>query len=280
MEDLQGKVVVITGGAGGIGRALAGCFLEEGAKVMLGDLDSASLQIAADEMASRGSVATCVVDVTEQASTDRLCEATLDTFGAVHVICNNAGVSGRRHPMAETTDADWDWVVSVNLMGVVHGIRSFVPGLIEQGEGHVVNTASLAGLSAVPFGAPYSATKHAVVGLSQSLSIELQAGGGGVGVTVLCPDWLRSDIAESITNWPTARLGARPADSTDQLAQLMDGVFTDAVAQAPDPASYARKAVDAVKADQFLVLTETPLVDAALQIHTGVLNGGLPAIPM
>jgi NAD(P)-dependent dehydrogenase (short-subunit alcohol dehydrogenase family) len=238
------------------------------------------LQVAADQLASRGSVATCVVDVTEQASTDQLREATLDAFGAAHVICNNAGVSGRRHPMAETTDADWDWVVGVNLMGVVHGIRSFVPGLIEQGDGHVVNTASLAGLSAVPFGAPYSATKHAVVGLSQSLSIELQAGGGGVGVTVLCPDWLRSDIAESTTNWPTDRLGPRPADSTDQLAQLMDGVFTDAVAQAPDPVTYARKAVDAVKADQFLVLTETALVDAALHIHTDVLNGGRPAIPM
>jgi NAD(P)-dependent dehydrogenase (short-subunit alcohol dehydrogenase family) len=280
MDDVRDKVVVITGGAGGIGRALAECFLDEGAKVMLGDLDPASLQVAADQLAPRGAVATCVVDVTEQASTDQLREATLDAFGGVHVICNNAGVSGRRHPMAETTDADWDWVVGVNLMGVVHGIRTFVPGLIEQGDGHVVNTASLAGVSAVPFGAPYSATKHAVVGLSQSLSIELQASGRDVGVTVLCPDWLRTDIAESTTNWPTARLGARPADSTDQLAQMMDGVFTDAVAQAPDPVAYARKAVDAVKADQFLVLTETPLVDAALQIHTDVLNGGLPSVPM
>jgi NAD(P)-dependent dehydrogenase (short-subunit alcohol dehydrogenase family) len=280
MRELDGKVAVITGGAGGIGRALAECFLDEGAKVMLGDLDPASLQVAADDLAPRGAVATCVVDVTEQTSTDQLREATMDAFGAAHVICNNAGVSGRRHPMAETTDADWDWVVGVNLMGVVHGIRSFVPGLIEQGEGHVVNTASLAGLSAVPFGAPYSATKHAVVGLSQSLSIELQASGRDVGVTVLCPDWLRSDIAESTTNWPTKRLGARPADSDDQLAQMMDAVFTDAVAQAPDPLPYARKAVDAVKADQFLVLTETPLVHAALQIHSEVLDGGRPAIPM
>lgn len=280
MEQLKGKVVVITGGAGGIGRALATCFLDEGAKVVLGDLDEGALRAAADELGSSGEVATCVVDVTEQSSTDDLRDVALDAFGAVHVICNNAGVSGRRHPMAETTDADWDWVVGVNLMGVVHGIRSFVPRLIEQGEGHVVNTASLAGLSAVPFGAPYAATKHAVVGLSQSLFVELQASGTGVGVTVLCPDWLRTDIAESTANWPSSQLGERPADSSDQLAQMMDAVFTDAVANAPAPDAYARKVVDAVLADRFMVLTETPLVEQALAIHAQVLQGAPPSIPM
>lgn len=280
MEQLRGKVAVITGGAGGIGRALAEVFLGEGAKVVLGDLDEAHLAVVADELRALGDVATCAVDVTEQAGTDRLRDAAVDAFGTAHVICNNAGVSGRRHAMAETTDADWDWVVSVNLMGVVHGIRSFVPLLLAQGEGHVVNTASLAGLSPVPFGAPYAATKHAVVGLSQSLSIEMDAAGGTVGVTVLCPDWLQTGIAESHTNWPTDRLGSRPDDSADTGVQFMDAVFTDAVATAPGPHDYARKAVDAVKSNRFMVLTETPLVQQALEIRQQVVEGARPSIPM
>jgi NAD(P)-dependent dehydrogenase (short-subunit alcohol dehydrogenase family) len=249
-------------------------------KVVLGDLDEQHLDTVAEELRERGEVVTCEVDVTEQASTDRLRDAAIDAFGAAHVVCNNAGVSGRRHAMAETTDADWDWVVGVNLMGVVHGIRSFVPLLVEQGEGHIVNTASLAGLSPVPFGAPYAATKHAVVGLSQSLSLEMDAAGGAVGVTVLCPDWLNTDIAESHSNWPTDRLGPRPSDSDDPGVQFMDAVFVDAVATAPSPQAYARKAVDAVKANQFMVLTETPLVTQALEIRAQLVAGGRPSIPM
>ena len=211
---------------------------------------------------------------------DELRDATLDAFGTAHVVCNNAGVSGRRHAMAETTEADWDWVVGVNLMGVVHGIRSFAALLLEQGEGHVVNTASLAGLSAVPFAAPYVATKHAVVGLSQSLSLEFQASGSAVGVSVLCPDWLNTDIAESHSNWPTDRLGSRPPDPDDAAVQFVDSVFVDAVAQAPGPEAYARKVVAAVRNNQFLVLTETPLVEQALETHVRVLRGAPPSIPM
>lgn len=279
MDQLRDKVAVITGGAGGIGRALAEVFLAEGAKVVLGDLDERRLDQVADVLRAEGAVATCAVDVTEQSETDRLRDFAVETFGAAHVICNNAGVSGRRHAMAETTDADWDWVVGVNLMGVVHGIRSFVPLLLEQGEGHVVNTASLAGLSAVPFGAPYAATKHAVVGLSQSLSLEMDVAGGAIGVTVLCPDWLHTDIAESHTNWPTERLGPRPDDSDDPGVQFMDAVFVDAVATAPGPQAYARQAVEAVKANRFMVLTETPLVSQALEIRAQVVAGERPSIP-
>ncbi len=279
MEDLAGKVAVITGGASGIGRALAEAFLSEGMRVMLGDLDPIALRKTTDELSAHGEVRCFEVDVTDRAAVDALRDATIDAFGTAHVVCNNAGVSGRRHAMAETTEADWDWVVGVNLMGVVHGIRSFASLLVEQGEGHVVNTASLAGLSAVPFAAPYVATKHAVFGLSQSLSLEFQASGSAVGVTVLCPDWLNTDIAESHSNWP-AKLGTRPADADDPAVQFMDAVFVDAVAQAPGPEAYARKVVAAVRDGQFLVLTETPLVDLALQTHLGVLQGARPSIPM
>src|SRR3954467_5818052 len=143
MEELAGKVAVITGGASGIGRALAEAFLSEGMRVLLGDLDPIGLAKTTDELRAHGEVRGCEVDVTDQAAMDGLRDAAVDAFGTAHVVCNNAGVSGRRHAMAETTEADWDWVVGVNLMGVVHGIRSFAPLLLEQGEGHVVNTASL-----------------------------------------------------------------------------------------------------------------------------------------
>lgn len=279
MDELEGKVAVVTGGAGGIGRALARAFLAEGMRVMVADLDPTAIAAALDDLDGSGDVRGCEVDVTDQAAVDALRDRTIDVFGTAHVVCNNAGVSGRRHAMVETTDADWDWVVGVNLMGVVHGVRSFAPLLVEQRDGHIVNTASLAGLAAVPFDAPYAATKHAVVGLSQSLSLELEVGGSGVGVTVLCPDWLNTDIAESHANWPTEQLGPRPEDSTDPGVQFMDAVFVDAVATAPGPDAYARKVVDAIRDDQFLVLTETPLIEQSLRIHAQVLQGARPTLP-
>lgn len=279
MEQLTGKVAVVTGGAGGIGRALAAQFMAEGMRVMIGDIDRSAGGATVAELSSAGDIRFTEVDVTEQGSVHSLRDATLDAFGAVHVVCNNAGVSGRRHAMTETTDADWEWVVGVNLMGVVHGIRSFAPLLVAQGEGHVVNTASLAGLAAVPFASPYVATKHAVVGLSQSLALEFETSGGGVGVTVLCPDWLRTDIAESKTNWPHAKLGARPEDSRHPGVEFVDAAFTDAVAQAPLPDAFARKAVAAVKANTFLVLTETLLVERALESHRDLLQGAPPRLP-
>jgi NAD(P)-dependent dehydrogenase (short-subunit alcohol dehydrogenase family) len=279
MEQLEGKVAVVTGGARGIGRALAEQCLAEGMQVMIGDLDEASALATADELSAVGSVRSTAVDVSDQADVDALRDATLEAFGAVHVVCNNAGVSGRRHAMAETTDADWQWVVGVNLMGVVHGIRSFAPILLAQGEGHIVNTASLAGLSAVPFASPYVATKHAVVGLSQSLALEFEASGSDVGVTVLCPDWLRTDIAESRSNWPGAELGTRPAESQDPGVQFMDALFTSAVAAAPPPDEFARKAIASVKQNRFLVLTETPLVEQALRSHRDLLEGAPPSLP-
>ena len=179
---------------------------------------------------------------------DELRDATLDAFGTAHVVCNNAGVSGRRHAMAETTDADWDWVVGVNLMGVVHGVRSFASLLIEQGEGHVVNTASLAGLSAVPFAAPYVATKHAVVGLSQSLVARVP--GERIGrrrdraVSRLAQHRHRR-VPQQLAN-RAARAAALPIPTTPRV-QFIDAVFVDAVATAPGPEAYARKVVAAVR---------------------------------
>jgi NAD(P)-dependent dehydrogenase (short-subunit alcohol dehydrogenase family) len=279
MDQLRDKVAVVTGGASGIGRALAEQFLAEGMRVFLGDIDADALAETVAELSGSGEVRGLCTDVTQATEVDALRDATVEAFGAAHVVCNNAGVSGRRHAMWETTEADWDWVVGVNLMGVVHGIRAFAPLLVEQREGHVVNTASLAGIAAMPFAAPYFATKHAVLGLSKSLVLEFEAGGTGVGVTVLCPDWLKTDIAESHTNWPKDRLGERPADSTEPAVQFVDAVFIDAVENAPGPEGLARMTIDAIRTNRFLVLTDTPLVAQGIAQQVSILNGSPPAMP-
>jgi NAD(P)-dependent dehydrogenase (short-subunit alcohol dehydrogenase family) len=279
MQQLEGKVAVVTGGASGIGRALAEVALAEGMLVMIGDIDGPRARTVCGELAASGRVAWCEVDVSDARAVDALRDATLAEFGAVHLVCNNAGVSGRRHALAETTTADWDWVVGVNLLGVVHGVRSFLPLLVEQGEGHVVNTASLAGWTAVPFAAPYVATKHAVVGLSQSLALELASTAPSIGVTLLCPDWLRTEIADARRHWPD-HLGEYPAESSDPGVQFVDTMLTDAVSQAPPPDAFARAAIDAVKAEQFVVFTETPLVEQALEGHRQVMQGAPPRVPM
>jgi NAD(P)-dependent dehydrogenase (short-subunit alcohol dehydrogenase family) len=280
MDQLRGKVAVVTGGARGIGKALAERFLAEQMRVVIGDIDPTSLAATVEELSGAGEICGLRTDVTSQSDVDALRDAALDAFGAVHVVCNNAGVSGRRHAMWETTEADWDWVVGVNLTGVVHGVRSFAPLLVDQGEGHVVNTASLAGLSAVPFAAPYIATKHAVFGLSQTLALEFEASGGDVGVTVLCPDWLKTDIAESHTNWPTDQLGPRPQDSTNPAVQFVDQVFIDSVENAPGPEGLATMTVQAIVANRFLVVTETSLVEQALESRVQLLHGAPPAMPI
>ena len=189
--------------------------------------------------------------------------ATFDHFGTAHVVCNNAGVGGGFGRTWEVTPEGWEWTVSVNLMGVVHGIQAFVPRLVEQGEGHVVNTASLAGLRGAPMMGPYVATKHAVVGLSESLHHDLVMSGSAVGVSVLCPSFIRTRIADSGRNWP-ARLGVNPMPEGDS-----PGVdfIRSMVESGMDPADYAATVVDAVRTDRFIVLSDPTDVGAIAARH-------------
>ena len=192
MDDLVGKVAVVTGAASGIGLALAERFVAEGMHVVLSDVDEPRLtEVTARFAEDGGDVAARICDTASEADVAALAEFTIERFGAAHVLCNNAGIGGMGDAWIDPM-ALWERVVAINLYGVVHGIRSFLPIMNDQGEGHIVNTASMAGLGPMPGAAPYNATKHAVVAISEGLYLELKATGSPVEISVLCPSWVKN----------------------------------------------------------------------------------------
>ncbi len=258
MEDLRGKVAVITGGASGIGRAVADRAAAEGMKIVLGDIEEGPLKEAVDDLTSTGAEALGVVtDVSDAASVQALRDRTLDRFGSVHLVHNNAGI-GLGGPIWEVSEEDWRWILGVNLWGVIHGVAAFVPVLVEQGEGHVVNTASIAGLIAAPFLGPYNATKQAVVAISETLFKDLQAVGAPIGVSVLCPGFVRTRIAESERNRPQWAPD-REAPGTAELRGAVQNMVAGGIA----PATVADRVIDAVRTNTFYILTH-PELDEAL----------------
>src|SRR5215831_9168764 len=193
MEQLRGKTAVITGGASGIGRALADRFAAEGMNLVLGDIEQPALARAVDELATAGTEAVGArTDVAELADVEALRDRALEQFGAVHVVCNNAGVAGGS--VIDSPIEVWRWVMGVNLWGVIHGCHVFLPHLLEQDEGHVVTTASIAGLAGVGGLGVYCTAKWGVVGLSDALFHDLAAGESNVGVSVLCPGFVRTHV--------------------------------------------------------------------------------------
>jgi len=196
MDEFRDKVAVVTGAASGIGFGLARRFASEGMKVVMADVEEPALKSAADELESDGAdVLAIVTDVSDHAAVQSLAAATFDRFGTAHIVCNNAGI-GTGGLAWEVSEAKWRWIVGVNLMGVVHGIHFFVPRMLQQGRpGHIVNTASLAGLVPVAEMAPYATSKHAVVGLSESLNAELSP--RGIHVSAICPGFIDTGIIAS-----------------------------------------------------------------------------------
>jgi NAD(P)-dependent dehydrogenase (short-subunit alcohol dehydrogenase family) len=259
VENLQGKVAVITGGASGIGKAVAEAAVTEGMRVVIADIEEGALKAAADDLATGGAeVLAVVTDVADAGSVRELRDRSLDRFGAVHLVHNNAGV-GLGGPIWQIPEEDWRWILGVNLWGVVYGISTFVPLLIEQGEGHVVNTASIAGLTTAPFLGPYNATKQAVVAMSETLYKDLQAAGvTGVGVSVLCPGFVQTRIAESDRNrpaWAPEREVEGAAVMREAIQGLVDaGIPADVVGQ---------EVMTAVRNDTFYILTH-PELDVAV----------------
>jgi NAD(P)-dependent dehydrogenase (short-subunit alcohol dehydrogenase family) len=258
VENLQGKVAVITGGASGIGKAVAAQAASEGMRVVVADIEETALKEVENELSATGAeVLGVVTDVSELSSVTELRDRALDRFGAVHLVHNNAGV-GTGGPIWEVPEADWRWILGVNLWGVVHGVATFVPLLIEQGEGHVVNTASIAGLTTAPFLGPYNATKQAVVAISETLHKDLEAAGvSGIGVSVLCPGFVQTRIGESERNRPSWA-PEREVEGAEELR----GAIQAMVAGGIPTAEVARQVFEAVRSNTFYILTHPELDDA------------------
>lgn len=250
MDDLNGKVAVVTGGASGIGLAMGRAFAGRGMKVVLADVEVDALAEAATAMPQGTEVETVECDVSDPRQVDALRDTAVERFGTVHVVCNNAGVS-TGGPIWTHTPEDWEWVLGVNLIGVVNGIRSFTPLLIEQGEGHIVNTASMAGLISPPFMGVYNVSKHAVVTMSETLFGDLaMVGATDVGVSVLCPGWVQTRIHEAGRNRPGQQEEA-VAEGASGFAEIAAGLIAGGL----DPDDVAAMVLDAITDRRFYVLT-------------------------
>jgi NAD(P)-dependent dehydrogenase (short-subunit alcohol dehydrogenase family) len=274
MELTAGKVAVVTGAASGIGLALAERFARAGLDVVLADVEETALAAAEKKIASLG-VKTLAVptDVSDEAAVQALAAASVDRFGAVHLVCNNAGVSSAADPWFGPVSS-WKWVLGVNLWGVIHGIRAFLPLLAMQGEGHIVNTASVAGL--MPGFAPsYDASKHAVVAISEDLYTAMKVAGLPVGVSVLCPGWVRTGILDAERNWPHVLGDVPPQAAT---AEVTVAHVRRAVDNGMEPATVADFVSDAVVANRFWVLTDPGFTGIVLRRWQSIAEGHNPQV--
>jgi NAD(P)-dependent dehydrogenase (short-subunit alcohol dehydrogenase family) len=267
VELEAGQIAVVTGAGSGIGRALAVRFGQAGLQVVLADVDEAGMAETAELVEVHG-VQTAIVptDVSKEAEVTALAAATLERFGDVHVVCNNAGVASLGDAWFGPFST-WEWVMGVNLYGVVHGIRAFLPFFaMGGGERHFVNTASIAGL--MPgFSPAYDASKHAVVAISEDLFVTMRSAGLPIGVSVLCPGWVRTKILDSERNWPD-ELGELPAPTP--TGAVMTGHVSRAIDEATTPAAVADQVVDAVAAGRFWVIPHDDFFQLAVRRWEGM----------
>lgn len=268
MQELSGRVAVITGGASGIGWAMAQRFAGAGMKLVLADVEEAALADAVAALVADGTDAIAVTcDVSDLTQIEALAERSFDYFGGVHVLCNNAGVVSRGSAW-ETSKEDWDWVLGVDLWGVIHGVRSFLPRMIAAGEpGHVVNTASTAGLMAFPGIAPYNVAKAGVVALSETMAHELPA---DIGVSVLCPGLVKTRIFVSERNHPTQ---AAPVDYDPETG-------LEGQSEALSPEVVAEQVHDAVVSNRFWILPHAHYGDQARTRAAGIGTDARPHQPL
>ena len=257
MQELRGKVAVVTGSASGMGRAMARRFASEGMKVVLADVEAETLREAAEEIGHAGGSAVAVTtDVSSPDSVDELARRAVEEFGAVHLVCNNAGVGGSGELAWEVPYSVWEWLIRVNLLGVVHGVRSFLPLLIDQSEGHMVNTSSMSGIVPGVGSTPYTAVKYAVVGLTEALKLELDMIGSPVKLSVLIPGPVETRIGDSLRNWPS-QLGPPPERrKKDRVGVLpVPAVLQESLAAKMPPDEVADLVLDGVRNDDFWIVT-------------------------
>lgn len=275
MEDLEGKVGVITGAASGIGRAMAVAFAAEGMQLALADVEVEPLEDTAEMVRAEGTNAIAVpTDVSDPIQVESLAEKTIGEFGALHLACNNAGVSAGGLTWQIDLE-DWNWVLGVNFYGVLHGLRSFTPRIIESGGGHIVNTASMAGLTSPPGMSPYNVSKHAVVTLSESMSVELSMAHPEVGISVLCPGWVRTRIHEADRNRPSD-----PAAVEDDRPELegMRDLVAGLIEGGLDPAAVAAQVVTAVKQRESWIFTHPDWMEMVSGRTQRIVDGEAPAV--
>ena len=276
MRDFAGRTAVVTGAGSGIGRALAHRFAAERMKVVLADVEAAPLAAVEAELREKGTTTLAVrTDVSRAADVEALARRTIETFDAVHVLCNNAGVFSAG-PSWELSLADWEWVLGVNLWGVIHGVRTFVPIMLRQDtEAHVVNTASMAGLLASPYSAIYNVTKFGVVALSESLQQELAIVNAKVRVSVLCPAWVNTNIADADRNRPA---DAPPPRALTPEQQAMQEVGRQMLASGLAPERVADIVLDAIRAELFYVLTHPEWKVAVRERMENILEDRTPGV--
>ncbi len=278
MDITAGQTAVVTGGASGIGAALAGRFAARDLNVVVADVQEGALADAVDELGRLGSgeIIGVVTDVTDADAVQRLADRTIEAFGAVHVVCNNAGVAGSPDVRAgEVHLPTWRWVIEVNLMGVVHGHAAFLPLLREQDDGHVVNTASIAGH--FPGHSAYSASKWAVVGITEGLFHELAGAGSAVGVSCLCPGWVRTQIIESHRNRPewAAPVGIHEPDPQIEAVRAF---VRDQLQHGADPEHVADLVLAAIEERRLWVFTDAEMVASLSPRFDAVLGHRNPPV--
>ena len=279
MKNLKGKVAVVTGGASGLGRAMALSFAREGMQVAIADIEQARIEATVAELQALGVRALGVrTDVSRGEEVDALAAQVVRDLGGVHLVCNNAGVV----PLGmawESTVADWQWILGVNLWGVIHGLRAFTPLLLAQDEGHIVNTASVAGLINPPGSAAYNVSKHAVVSLTETLHHDLALKKSRVGCSVLCPAYVPTGIADSERNRPQALANAGVQKSAETLAteQMLRKAVNSGRLSADDVAGAV---LSAVQEDRFYILTHAKITGAIQARMEDILAGRAPRSPL
>jgi len=276
MKEFQGKVAVITGGASGIGRSMAERFAEEGMKIVLADIEIEALHKAEAEMKADGAEVLAVqCDISKAHDVKMLAQKTVEAYDTAHILCNNAGV-GMTGFTWEIDLEDWDWVMGVNLYGVIYGLHYFVPIMLENGEDcHIINTSSMAGLTSGLNMSPYFVTKHGVVAVSETLHKELETLGSSINVSVLCPAWVDTKINESDRNRPK---GAVEVDESNGSASEFREMVAQALKQGLRPEDVAQMVFEAIENEEFYILPHPHWKDHIQTRLTDIMEQRSPTI--